>query len=178
MALLSVPELREHVETDLPDSAVQALIDDADAEIVRRYGPHRDAANPLSIRLMGGHKFLFLTRPIETVDSITETAGGVETELAADDYRVWYEGFALQRRSDGTNVASVWGEEVVIAYVPQDDTAIRQRVAIDLVRLAVQYQALRNERVGDYNAAHVDYREERELLLAAIQDPRALGVQN
>ena len=39
MSIVTPAQIKEHVQTDLVDAAIQRLLDDADAEIIRRLGP-------------------------------------------------------------------------------------------------------------------------------------------
>ena len=56
-----------------------------------------------------------------------------------------------------------------MVYTPLDETAERTRVVIDLTRLAVQYNAVKSEGVGDYKSASVDYEAEREKILSRLE---------
>ncbi len=92
MALLTLEELKELLQTDLSDSALQFYLDDAGAEIVLRFG-----------------------------------------------------------------------------HYPQgDDLARRKRVQLDLVKLAIEYRALKSEQSGHYEAEYPDYESERGKILSRL----------
>ena len=171
-ALVTPTVLREHVETDLPDSALTRILDDADREIARICGP---IGATHTVRLWGGDEMLFLAIPAASITTITETVADVETILASDDYRIWPAGFMIQRLHTGTNTRSTWGDEVEVIYTPVAETDRRIRVEIDLARLAIQYNALAAESVGEYDSTSADYSAERYALLSALR-PSQLGV--
>ncbi len=166
MALLTVAELRQHLETDLSDQALQRLLDDADAAVVRHYGPH--PPGPAVETHIGGSKYVFLRQQAAAVQSITETVRGVTTVLASNDYRVLGGGRYLERLTSGPNPRVYWGDFVTVTFEPYDDRPQRRRVIIDLVRLALEYNALDSVDVGDYSARSLDYQRERRRLLAEL----------
>lgn len=162
--LLTPANVREHVETDLSDTAIQRLLDDVDAEIIRRYGPH---GGPLTEIVDGREGLIILSRPILTVTSITERNGLTDTALAVDDWRQWYNR-ALERLDSGTNGAEQWGERITIVYTPADEQAQRKRVELDLVKLDIHYEAVKAQVIGDYNEVSVDFGAEREMLYGQL----------
>ena len=159
-ALLTLAQIREHVETDLSNDALQRLIDSEDAEIVQRYG----ALSTQTETLRGGSERLFLSRLVSSITSISEEVGETTTTLAADDYELWWHQ-ELDRHGRST-----WGERVTIVYVPQTMTAQRTAVLTQLVQLAVRYNGVEQESVGsgDYSATSADYQRERERLLRKL----------
>lgn len=164
MSLITVAEVRNHVETDLVDAALQQLIDDAELEIDIRIGAvsaqidEIENDEPLSA-------LIFPTRKILSITSILEEIGDDITTLASNDFRLRQGGNAIERLSTGTNARSAWGEIMTVTYVPIDDTASRKRVTIDLLKLAVNYNALDSERIGDYSATSKKYEDERSALI-------------
>lgn len=161
---MTVAQAREHVETDLIDSAVQRLIDDADAEIVARYGPHTGAITEI---VDGREGLIFVSRPIISITSITERNGLTDTVLAVSDWRQWYNR-ALERLDSGVNGAESWGERITIVYTAADEQPQRKRVELDLVKVAIHYEAVRSQAVGDYTEISVDFTGEREQLLGQL----------
>lgn len=166
MALLTVAELRQHLETDLTDQALQRLLDDADAEVVRRYGPH--APGPAVETHLGGNKYIFLRQRATAIQSVSETVRGVTTVLTSSDYRVLGGGRYLERLTSGPNPRVYWGDFITVTFEPYDDRPQRRRVIIDLVRLALEYNALESVDVGDYSARSLDYQRERRKLLMEL----------
>lgn len=167
-------DIQARVETDLDTTHLQALIDEAVADIEDRYGPYRSTAvppAPIQIMLEGRRRMLEIMRPLDDTQAVSITeyitadprdvefsayvedwwpmVGEVATVLAADDYRVWHSGRTLERLFTGTNPRVFWGSRVQISYVPVDDTARRDEVVIKLVILGLAYQGVLEQRVGE-----------------------------
>jgi hypothetical protein len=169
--LITAAQAREHIETDLIDAALTRLINDADAAIVDRYGPH---TGDVTVDLEGEGAQIFLDRPVGAVTSVTEyvvrqDATGVV--LAANDWRA-LGGHRLERLNTGTNPRSTWGERIVLVYAPADEAARRTFMTVDLVKLAAKYEALESEGIGDYRATHVKYERERQAILGRMRGRR------
>lgn len=169
--LIRVDELKEHVETDLSDDVIDRLIDDADAEIVKRYGPHVTQID--TFENVNAATAIYLSRNASAITSVTEEVRDgegsyTETVLASDDYKLRRNNLSLERLRDGTNPRATWGHVVTIVYVPDDDGTRRIRVEIDLVRLAIEYNALSTEDTGDYRSSSLRYSDERESLLRTL----------
>lgn len=168
MALLTLAQMREHVETDLVDDALQRLIDAEEEEILRRLGAPLTQTESFPVR---SQTQLYLSRRASTIVSITEEIeGGATTTLAADDYELWWNQ-SLEREPDGTNPRSSWGERVTVVYTPQDTTAQRIGLLVQLVQLAVRYTGVQSESIGsgDYSATSHDYLRERERLFRRLE---------
>jgi hypothetical protein len=163
--LMTVSQIREHLETDLTDEALQRILNAEEAEIVQRYGAHATATETWQ----GNGEWLILERTPSTITSVTETDYNVSTTLATNDYRIWSQG-KLERLSSGTNVRSYWGSVVTVVYVPEDATAQRRGVLIKLVTLSAKYAGLKSESIGsgDYSMSALDYTAEREALLRSL----------
>lgn len=186
-ALLTVDEVREHLETDLGTTALQRLIDDADAAIVDRFGPNPDSNGEIELVITGGSgqygmggwhngRLLFLDRPVasqEDVSALVEIDGKVQRDVGPDQYRILHYGRTLERIGTSGGYWG-WGSRVRIAYKPTTDTARRARVLLDLVRLASEYRAVKALAVGDLNEDPVDYQAEREKILGELS-PALVG---
>lgn len=168
--LLTPANVREHVDTDLLDPAIQRLLDDADGEILKRYGPHAGAVTEV---IDGRSGVISVSRRISAITSVTEREGTTDTVLAANDYETWY-GKVLARLTTGTNPSDEWAGRVTVIYTPEDEAAMRRRVELDLVKLAIEYDAIRSESAGDYARTLPEYQQERDAILANLQP--ALGV--
>ncbi len=171
MSLLTLTQMRVHIENDLSDEELQRVIDAAEQDIVQRYGPHVTQTDELDeCRLSTA---LFLTRPASTITTVTEEfniAGDIDqTVLSANDYALTADGFRLRRLSSGDNPRATWGDIVVIAYVPVDESSKREGVEIAMVKLDIQFSGLDSEKVGDYAAAQVKYEENRNKVLSRLQ---------
>jgi len=176
---LTADNLREHIETDRSDTALERLLQDACDSVTARIGPEGEQEVVLKAR--GSDQFIFLPRPITVagdIDSIVERLGNTELTLETTDWR-WLGGRRLERVISGTIPApTVWGWnftsmdgdvefQVVITYTPKPESR-RVRVLIDLVRLALQYTALKSELAGDYSSSSLDYQKEREALISEL----------
>lgn len=177
MGLITVDQLREHIETDVTDAGLQRYLDDADAEIVQRYGPHTGTVTEY-FTPGAGDVFIFTSRRIGTITSIVETSRGYngdeDVTLTALDY-VKEGQRQLRRLTGGDNEASYWASRVRVTYTPTGEVAKRTAATIDLVRLACRYDAASSTKLGDVSINHVDYALERERILARLQ-PTPFGM--
>ena len=167
MALVTVAILREHLETDIIDASVQRLIDDAESEIDEQHGELLTHTDEFHGEVTANA--VFLSRIATAITTVTEEikSGGeyTATVLALDDYELKFRGRQLRRLVTGTNPRSRWGDTVTVVYTPQDDTNRRMRVAIDLVKLAVAFNGLDSEKIGDYAAQQTKYGVRRQEIL-------------
>lgn len=182
MAILTPAKFREHQGTSLIDAALQDYIDAAEAAITGRYG----AIAQFTDRRRGGGNFLFLSRRVGTLTSVTERYGDVLgiTDILLDptDYTLLPDGLTLRREWTGVHRADLWTDVVNVVYIPFDDTAERLRVAIALVKLDLAHNpGIVAEQIGDYSATYAprsagaaNYDEEREAILTTLQ-PAGLG---
>lgn len=175
--LLTVDQLREHIETDVTDAALQRYLDTADYEIVEAFGANTGTVieyfTPGALDCL-----IFTVRKIASVSAIVETtrgpAGDTETTLASNDYVV--DGNRqIRRLATGTNGASYWAERTKVTYTPTSESAKRIGVTIDLVRLSCRYEAASSTKLGDVSINHVDYAQERQRILRRLQ-PGPLGI--
>lgn len=167
MALID--RVKERIETSLLDPELQRLIDEANLDVITRWGP--DAAAQ-TVQLRGGTPFLDVLRSIDTAAAITikerVSATADLTTLAANDYRVLYRGRTIERLRTGTNARTIWGDEIEVTYTPISDGNQRQEVIIKLVQLAVEFKGVSGEKVGDVSTNYADYWEERDRLLKSL----------
>lgn len=173
--VIEVADLREHAETDLGDDALERLLQDAYDFCDERVGPLGEQ----TIVLDGRERWLILPRAVADADFVTisERFGDQTTELVLDTDWRWNGGRIVERLSGGSVV--FWGHEygggdVVVTYTPKDDTDRRDRVVIDLCKLAIQYNALHSERAGDYASTAPDYARERDRIVRQLAP--AMGV--
>jgi hypothetical protein len=169
-ALLTVDEVREHVETDLSDPALQRIIDAGDAEIVDRLGPLDSQIEVLP----GGGEYLHLARQASAVTTgveqlMTEGLGLQDVDLQADDFELDADGYRVRRAFDGTNPSYTWRGKVTITYVPKDTEARRKLLLAKLVQLDVNYQGLEADSVGDARTQYMkDHSAQRNSLFAQM----------
>lgn len=165
MSTPTIEDIRDAFESDIPDVRIQGLIDAETEEVTSRFGPE------LTETYEGypSGSFISLPTPAALISSVVEIEGTTETTLAANDYRIRSSGWRLERLSSGTNQSDCWARRVLVTYV-KTDSARRWRVIIDLVKLALQYDALTHESTGENSSDHVNYQEEREALLRTLMN--------
>lgn len=149
MTILTTAEFREFEDTDLGDTPLQVLLDAAEIEIVRFAGDPASAVE----WIRGGQSFIFLKRPASTITSVVEwnDSDGSSVTLDADDYLAYPDGLRFRRLSTGPNPRSRWRERSVWTYTPRVDTALREAVQVDLVKLMLNYApGLTSETIGDW----------------------------
>jgi hypothetical protein len=171
---VNLSNLRQHVETGMDDTALQRILDDAAQEVLSRFGT--DASR--TVRLNGtGRSTVRLVRPALTLTSVAEynSQGTLLYTLAGTDYELQNDGRTIRRLTGGLWASGYWSYTVQVIYTPQPELALRDRVIIDLVRLACSYSAQSSEKIGDYQANHVDYLNERERLLQAVKNRRGFS---
>jgi len=173
--LLTVPQLIEHLETDVAGSVLSRLLDAANEEIVEAVGPHA-VDGDLTILTVGGFDILTLARAALTITSITEVVNDTTTVLGTDDFRIWYNGHTLQRLNDGTNPRVTWGDRVTVVYAPIGDNARRRLALVDLVKLEVTRGAFQTESVGDYRVAYLDRNKEKDAIIQRLMPPVGMFV--
>lgn len=172
--LLTVAAMREHVETDMIDAAVQRVMNGEESEIDSRFG--LVAAQVDTLEGLGTE--IFPSRPVLSISEIVETlfdtfGNETATTLNADDYTIINEGRVVKRLTTGTNPRQVWGHRLKVTSVPLDETDRRISVLIDLVKLALANTGLKNEWSGDYRTEQKEsYQGEREKILARLSNRR------
>lgn len=155
----SLATVRSLVETDLTDTALQTLIDDADAAV-----EDRAPAGERTVHLAGGTKTLGLPTP-STVTSVTEG----DTVLTVDtDFRVENGGLTIRRLNRR------WGSDVEVTYTPSSNGATRTRVVVDLVKLAIAFDGYTTQTAGDWKGDSSDYQLRREQILTGLDRGRSL----
>lgn len=171
--LLIVPQLIEHLETDVAGSVLGRLLDAANEEIVEAVGPHA-VDGDLTVLQVGGFDILTLARAALTITSITEVVDDTTTVLTVDDYLIWHNCHTLQRLNglnDGTNPRSTWGDRVTVVYAPIGDNARRRLALVDMVKLELTRSAFASESVGDYRVAYLDRNKEKDSIIQRLMPP-------
>ena len=172
MTILSATELREHIQTDLGDDALDRLANASEAMIIRTAGSatveteeFADSAYP-----GGRSRNLYLGRPVASITSVKERTDpdDAQTTLAVDDFRL--EGTRkLIRLREGTNPQLFWTAYVEVIYVPVVDTGLREHVQIELVKLALNYSGAKSEEDGEFDFEHHDTNTETQGILKQLR---------
>lgn len=172
-ALLQAADFTGLVEHDLTAPNLQLIIDAEDASIVELYGAHTgDVAESFS---PGSHdEYLFLSRRASTITSITETYvatyGETTITLAASDY-TFESSRRIRRKIGGQYPRSIWAPRIVVTFTPVDESAKRKLVLVELVKVALRYDAASMTMVGDTRVMHVDREVERAKILGRLSQP-------
>lgn len=174
--MLTTAEIREHIETDLTDTALQRVIDSEEQQIIYYAGEHTSQTD----RFVNRHerKVVYPNRRVDSISKITETVyplpdfGGTatETELSANDYELVANGNRIDRLPTGDNPRTYWGDIVVVEYTPYDDQKRRKVALIDLVKLSLLNRGALKESLPDYSYTRPeDLQLERERILFGLR---------
>jgi hypothetical protein len=175
MAILTVDDLREHIETSLGEAALQRLLDGTEALIVARAG----AAGSTTELVDGGYRLLTLSRPLGSVTSIVERYTDDDqltlSATANDDYLIWPGGTVIERLTGGTNSRRTWHGRVLVTYTPADDDDLRALAQLALIKLEMAFTpGLAMTVIGSWTEQYLQgksYDEQREEILATL-DPQ------
>jgi hypothetical protein len=163
--ILTVDEVREHVETDLGDDALERLVEAADQEIIDRLGV---LASHTEFLEGEGLKELPLARRASAITSVVERIEDEEYSLAASDYELLDDGYKLRRKQGSSYPALLWRGQVTVVYVPHGgataELAARKKLLADLIRLDCAYRARASEAIGDGSYTALDHSAERSKL--------------
>ena len=144
MAILDLAEVRNHIQTDLPDSALQTLMASAEARIVDWAG---SAESPITRRT--------LDRPTRLVKLYPPAAE--ITELRVDGIEIPSTAYMLSPSGSAVMPVSPtwWRGSVEVTYTPAARMLeLRKSVFIDLIRYAAQNQMRAHESLsGDFSAS-------------------------
>lgn len=136
MSLVTPTDLQaQGIGLALSESELQTVIDQEEAELVRRYGPNYADA-PITETVAGGGQSLYLRRAIASITSIAETwlLGEAPNALVAADYYLWGDEGRIERLPGHTR----WGHAATVVYTPIDDTDLRRMVLTELCRIATE----------------------------------------
>ena len=167
MPLLTVAQLREHVETSLPDTALERILASCEQAIATWAGPleldEEGVVADVTERVWApGRVLLHLHQLPTAIVLVTDVHDGVETLLDPSAYR--HEDRYL-RRLGGT-----WGEWTTVIYTPTDDSAVRRTVLVQLCQLELNVQpGMAAQGAGPWSETYGAYLRQRNELLRAIR---------
>lgn len=165
--------LRQLVPSGLSDSALQLLLDSAFSSIEEQIGPPGELEEQMS----ASGDLLRLSRRATSISSVVEDARSSAVTLDPDDYQLSRSGYMLTRLRTGTHPGSRWRGRIRIAYVPIDNSANRNRVATELVKLNIAFApALASQTIGTWSETYrtdVPYPEQRAAILASLESDTA-----
>ena len=167
---VTVTDLQARHETDLPDATLQRILDSAVKAIDRAAGK---TSAETENKIAANSEWLTLGRRSTSITSITERRRHTSDPvvLSANDYREVGD-IRILRVHDGDNPAQSWGQEVEIVYVPEVDQDVRDRVALDLAHVDIEFRAYAEETSGDWSGK-ADWKKARRELLTQIREGRS-----
>lgn len=161
-------ELREHVETALPDTALERILASCELAVAQWAGPltfdEDDQVEDVTESVNAPGRTLLLLRQAPTaVSSVVDVHGGIESDLDPSEYRI--EGRYLRRLA-----MAMWGERTVVTFTPTDDSAIRRTVLVQLVQLELNVQpGMASQGAGGWTESYGRHLRQRNELLRAIR---------
>jgi len=168
MGLLTVDELREHVETAMPDTALERILASCELAIAQWAGPlsfdEDDQVVDVTESVSAPGRTLLLVRQAPTaITSVTGIHGGIESGVDPSDVRI--EGRYLRRLA-----MALWGERTTVTYTPTDDSAVRRTVLVQLVQLELNVQpGMAAQGAGPWSETYGKYLRQRNELLRVIR---------
>lgn len=168
-APLTTTEVREHVQTDIADTALQRIIDAEHEDMVYHYGELGSQTERFDSG--GREKVIYPNRRVASIQSVKEIdkSSGDEVTLSANDYVVIPSGMRIDRLPTGDHASTYWRGTVEVEYTPYDDAKRREGVLIDLVKLALQWGGTDSERLPDYSSTRSrEYQTQRMLLMRRL----------
>lgn len=168
---IDIDDLRARIGTDLDDTTLQRILDSAEKAIERAAG---NATSEIETKEAFGAQFFTLDRRSTAFTSITERRrySSDAVTLSANDYRKVGD-YKLMRLADGDNPSNFWGSEVVITYTPEVDTDVRDRVALDLCQVDIEFRAYDREKSPDWEGEQKDWKARRRELLTHVKEGRS-----
>jgi len=177
MTLLTTSELETHLETDLPDAALQRVLDAAERKIIDVAGANPGTSITEQFTFpgfpSGQTRTLYPARKFASITSIDEREYFDETAttLSANDYET-VGGRRIVRLHEGDNSRLLWAPIVDVTYTPIDDSALRRAVQVDLCKIALNFSGYSNERIGDVNLSSPNLRDSVSAALQPLRGGR------
>jgi hypothetical protein len=168
MGLPTVAQLREHVETSLPDAALERILAAAEQAIATWAGPleidEDGVVADVAERLRAPGRTLLRLHQVPTaITSVTDVRDGIEALLGPSSYRLVDR---YLRRLGGVT----WGEWTTVVYAPTDDSAVRRTVLVQLCQLELNVQpGMAAQGAGPWSETYGAYLRPRNELLRAIR---------
>jgi hypothetical protein len=146
--MISPAILREHIVTDLPNSALQRIIDDNDALVVRLAGPHPPVSLTETYDIWPRTHRLVLERPVATLTSVLDN--GVAVNLAT--VRISGRQLIFEQPIKGN---------IEVTYSPVNDLAARTQLLVALCLLDIQDTHQAETQTGDVRVKRLDVLAEK-----------------
>ncbi len=167
--MLTVAELRKHVETPLEDDALRRLLDAAEEDVA-----HFSAAVEY---ITPAGTLLPLTFPASAITTVIEN----DVTLNVLDYELSSSGMLLRRLDTGPNPYRTWHRsQAKVTYVRRTNEATKEIVQVDLVRLDLREPGIRQQQIGSWSESYGNalgtegYRAQRAQILSRLNGPASL----
>jgi len=165
---LTVVEFRQHFETDLPDPALQRVIDGVEAEIAAVIG----APGERTMTFTGGEPKIFFPQPVAAISAISETQYNTTTVLVPADYWLEDGGYWVARMHDG--LAGRWGHRAAITFTPKPADARVKVATIDVTKIELQHNGVLYETAGSSQTQMGDWLKAKQRIISGLN--RRIGV--
>lgn len=158
---ITLAALREHVETDLTDAALQRVLDGAVALVDARAGAPERTIRETVYPMAGFRDYLPLSRRAGAVTSVEQ----YETAVSAADYALDSSGYRVEHTGEGW-LADEHGYQV--AYTVAADDGLRDMCVIELCRLDVAHTGEQSTSVAGVSQQQRDLRRARGDILSRL----------
>lgn len=166
MPIMTVNEVRNHINTDAPDEAIQQLLDAETEAIEYLLGSVESDITETFNFLDYPDKFLVLKRDAVSITSVTED----DVALAATDYELLDGNRVLARKGWIMDTSYIyWGTKVTVVYTPRNVSKSGARALIYLMKIGLAQNGYDVERNPEFLLDPVDYHKERVRTLRSLQ---------
>ena len=164
---ITAGSLREHIQTDLSNTALQRLLDGANGLVNRQYGEPEQQRVTLAYPRGNWSGELPLPERAATIQKV-EYYG---SEIDAADYTLSPDGFRVLR-NEGDWLSGEYANEqgYRVHYTAASDLAIRVNCIIELVRLDVAHTGEQSTTVAGVTQSQRALRKARADILSALND--------
>ena len=159
MAILTLAEVREHIETGMSDNALQRLMDVAEEDIIRTVGNHQGTVTKV---LRGGGRTLTVPKNL-VLFTVTEIYRTQDIKITSTQYKKIAE-YAYVKTSGYR-----WADYVRVVYTPPVATQARRMAFLDLIDAFRISRELSVERVGDIGTTYLDPDKQRFNILTRLK---------
>lgn len=172
---LTVDDVRQHIETALPDEAIQRFLDRGEADINEHCGRmvagSGDVISTVTEHDYGrwrGQDILRLEFTPEIVTTVNAVdVLGVPTELLEGDDEDYVVDGRLLRR-----IGAKWGAHTVVVYTPRNTLSQRKGTLLQLVELQINVQPGQGfAGAATWQETFKDFETEKQHLLWALCPP-------
>lgn len=160
MALLTVDQIREHVETGLSDDALTRTMNAEEAYIIQMAGPNDGS---LTVTVDGGSWTAWLPKPASSITSIHEYYTNSANMTEVTQYNVINGGRGIRK------FTTAWERYVEVEYTPVSDDMLRMQALIELVQLAVQDEGLASSIDDTYQTVSYDRAMQRRKIIEPLR---------